>query len=84
MGNWFSKDKRGLLMGIWCCNANFGTIMGMQICHMVVFSYKASWENCFVITGFIFYSFGLCNLLFLNSSPEEAGYSSALLKPSKQ
>lgn len=35
MGNWFSKEKRGLLMGFWCCSSNFGTIIGMQICHMV-------------------------------------------------
>ena len=29
MGNWFGKGNRGLLMGIWACNANFGNIIGM-------------------------------------------------------
>lgn len=28
MGNWFGPGKRGLIMGIWAGNPNFGNIIG--------------------------------------------------------
>jgi OPA family glycerol-3-phosphate transporter-like MFS transporter 3 len=28
MGNWFSKDGRGLIFGIWAANASVGNILG--------------------------------------------------------
>ena len=27
MGNWFGKNRRGLLMGIWAINSNLGNIV---------------------------------------------------------
>jgi sugar phosphate permease len=26
-GNWFTKGKKGIIMGIWAINANFGNIV---------------------------------------------------------
>ena len=31
MGNWFGKGKKGLLMGIWATNGNFGNMIGYFI-----------------------------------------------------
>ena len=40
MKNWYGKSGRGLLMGIWASNANFGNFAGLQICHYLIIHYK--------------------------------------------
>lgn len=35
IGNWFSKDKKGLLMAIWAMNANAGNILASTFCNLL-------------------------------------------------
>lgn len=32
MGNWFGKDSRGILLGLWSINSNLGNILGYTFC----------------------------------------------------
>jgi len=34
MGNWFGKDSRGILLGLWSINSNLGNILGYAFCSL--------------------------------------------------
>lgn len=34
-GNWFEKNKKGCLMGVWAMNANFGNIIASNLCNLL-------------------------------------------------
>jgi OPA family glycerol-3-phosphate transporter-like MFS transporter 1/2 len=35
IGNWFGKERRGLLMGTWALNANIGNIVALVLCNIL-------------------------------------------------
>ena len=34
-GNWFEKNKKGLLFGFWAMNANFGNLIASNLCNLL-------------------------------------------------
>ena len=77
MGNWFSKQKKSLLMGLWAMNANFGNLTALIVCNILE-NYNCSWIINFVVTGCFALFVVAMILLFLRDKPpvqteEEAG-----------
>ena len=80
MGKWYDKEGRGMIMGFWAANDDFGIIIGLQVGHLFLHTYKYSWETYFYLTGSIMLFFGFYNLFFLRMTPEEAKLPTAELK----
>jgi sugar phosphate permease len=34
-GNWFKKNKKGLLFAVWAMNANFGNLIASNLCNIL-------------------------------------------------
>ena len=66
MGKWYDKEGRGMIMGFWASNDDFGIIIGLQLGHHLFHFYNFEWETYFYITGCIMLLFGLYNFFFLN------------------
>lgn len=69
-GNWFEKNKKGVLMGIWAMNANVGNIIGSSLCN-VLENNGISWIFNFVVTGLIAFGVAALIFLFLKEKPDE-------------
>jgi sugar phosphate permease len=69
-GNWFKKNKKGAIMGIWAMNANFGNIVASNLCNLLEEN-GVSWVWNFVLTGL--FAIGVAVLMFfvLKEKPEE-------------
>ncbi|XP_010934991.1 putative glycerol-3-phosphate transporter 1 [Elaeis guineensis] len=70
MGNWFGKNRRGLIMGIWNANTSIGSIAGSLIASALL---KYSWAWSFAIPGILMGCLGVIVFLFLPVSPEAVG-----------
>lgn len=46
ISNWFSVQKRGLVMGLWAPSAAVGNIVGQQIAGLYFDVLDFSWEQC--------------------------------------
>jgi sugar phosphate permease len=60
-GNWFSKNKKGVLMGIWAMNANVGNIIASNLCNLLQ-NNGISWIYNFLLTGA--FAFVVASLMF--------------------
>ncbi|CAK8694883.1 glucose-6-phosphate exchanger SLC37A2-like [Clavelina lepadiformis] len=68
MGNWFGKEKRGLIMGVWNSHTSFGNIFGSLIASAFV-SYN--WGLSFIVPGCIIGGIGVITFFTLIDSPED-------------
>jgi sugar phosphate permease len=69
-GNWFQKNKKGVLMGIWAMNANVGNIVASSICNMLE-EHQISWVWNFAVTGGFAVAVAILMLFLLKEAPEE-------------
>lgn len=69
-GNWFEKNKKGVLMGVWAMNANVGNIIASSLCNLLE-GHKLSWVWNFAVTGGFAIAVAVLMLLFLKEKPEE-------------
>nr|CAB3266253.1 sugar phosphate exchanger 2 [Phallusia mammillata] len=70
MGNWFGKNKRGLIMGIWNSHTSFGNIIGSVIASAFV---GWAWGYSFVVPGIIIGFLGVVTFFTLVEHPEDVG-----------
>ncbi|XP_010550584.1 PREDICTED: putative glycerol-3-phosphate transporter 1 [Tarenaya hassleriana] len=70
VGNWFTKKKRGLIMGIWNAHTSVGNIMGSLIAAAML---RYGWGWSFMIPGILIVFIGLVNFAFLPVNPESVG-----------
>ncbi len=71
MGNWFDKKSRGLLMGVWTGNTNFGDIIGYMISNLCLKTFKIGWQyTVFFCAGWLFIM-SLAFMLVLQPYPEK-------------
>uniref|UniRef100_H2YK13 Sugar phosphate exchanger 3 n=1 Tax=Ciona savignyi TaxID=51511 RepID=H2YK13_CIOSA len=64
VGNWFGKQRRGLIMGIWNSHTSFGNILGSVIASIFV---GYSWGLSFIVPGIIIATMGvICFLLMVD------------------
>ncbi|GMH04594.1 hypothetical protein Nepgr_006434 [Nepenthes gracilis] len=73
VGNWFGRDKRGLIMGIWNSHASFGNILGSIIAAWML---EFGWGWSFALPGLFLIFIGIVVYAFLVVSPEVAGFES--------
>lgn len=70
MGNWFGKNRRGLIMGFRNANTSIGSIAGSLIASALL---KYSWAWSFAIPGILMGCLGVMVFLFLPVSPQALG-----------
>ncbi|XP_075234455.1 major facilitator superfamily transporter 16 isoform X4 [Lycorma delicatula] len=70
MGNWFEKEKRGLIFGIWNSHTSIGNIIGSLIASYYL---EIDWSLSFIMPGLLMACIGFLNFLFLVSNPSDVG-----------
>lgn len=73
MGNWFGKNKRGLIMGVWNAHTSVGNIWGTLMASSVL---KYGWGWSFIVPGIAVITGGVVIFLYLAVDPEVAGLAS--------
>lgn len=71
VGNWFGKEKRGLIMGIWNSHTSFGNIIGSVLASWVL---ELGWGWSFVLPGLLVIFVGVFVFLFLVVRPQDLGF----------
>lgn len=69
MGNWFSKESRGLIFGIWCTCQNMGNIGGNLLANLLKSGFDMDWMWNFRTIGIIVGVFGVINFILLIDHP---------------
>ncbi|WRX35291.1 Major facilitator superfamily - like 10 [Theobroma cacao] len=71
VGNWFGKDKRGLIMGVWNSHTSVGNIIGSVVASGVL---EFGWGWSFLVPGVLVIVVGVLVFCFLVVSPDELGF----------
>ncbi|KAM7264365.1 hypothetical protein ACFE04_002048 [Oxalis oulophora] len=71
VGNWFGKDNRGLIMGIWNSHMSVGNIIGSVIASSVL---EFGWGWSFLVPGVLVILVGVLVFGFLVVRPEDLGF----------
>lgn len=72
VGNWFGKEKRGLIMGAWSSHTSVGNIMGSIIASSVL---GFGWGWSFVLPGILIMIIAVSVYLFLVVHPGNVGFN---------
>ncbi|KAK7100432.1 hypothetical protein V1264_023392 [Littorina saxatilis] len=70
MGNWFGKNSRGFVLGLWSASPSIGSILGALMVSAVV---DYGYEYSFLLTSSVLFAGGLVVLFGMVSSPREVG-----------
>ena len=82
LSNWYGKENRGLLMGIWTAHTSLGNILGSILAGIWV---EQAWGLSFIVPGAILGVVGILNLLFLIPFPEYVNcYDPMILRNGKE
>ncbi|XP_075967531.1 sugar phosphate exchanger 3 [Anarhichas minor] len=73
MGNWFGKQGRGFVFGLWSACASVGNILGAFLASSVL---KYGYEYAFLVTSVVQFAGGIVVFFGLLTSPKEIGLSS--------
>jgi len=71
--NWFPRQGRGLLIGIWAMNPSLGDIIGQQVFIACAGDSVSRWNVAFWVLGALVFTIGLINLIFLREYPSMLG-----------
>ena len=71
MGNWFGKNNRGMLFGIFASNTNVGNILAGLACNILISMPGFDWMWTWMTVNFSAGVLGALNLLFLIDHPEK-------------
>lgn len=74
VGNWFGKEKRGLIMGVWNSHTSVGNIIGSVVASGVL---EFGWGWSFVVPGILVILVGGFVFFFLVVSPGDLGFEAA-------
>lgn len=77
VGNWFSKSKRGLIMGVWNSNTSVGNILGSVLASAVL---EFGWGWSFVLPGILIILVGVLVFMFLVVDPKDLGFESPAME----
>lgn len=81
VGNWFGKDKRGLIMGVWNSHTSVGNVIGSVVASGVL---EFGWGWSFVVPGVLVIVVGMVVFMFLVVSPEDLGLGLELESPAME
>lgn len=78
MANWFGKDTRGLVMGIWNSHTSVGNILGSLISGAALsFGMNGNdWPAAFYLSGGLIAFMGIIILIFLPNHPHDVNLPS--------
>ncbi len=78
MGNWFPKNTRGLVMGVWNAHTSVGNIAGSLIsgAALGMGMHGNDWPAAFYLSGALIAAMGVVVFLFLPNKPEDVGLPS--------
>ncbi|XWS73019.1 hypothetical protein CRYUN_Cryun02cG0090000 [Craigia yunnanensis] len=79
VGNWFGKEKRGLIMGVWTSHTSVGNIIGSVVASGVL---EFGWGWSFLVPGVLVIIVGLLVFCFLVVSPDDLGFE--MMAPGKE
>ncbi|KAJ8916571.1 hypothetical protein NQ315_000215 [Exocentrus adspersus] len=79
MSNWFGKEKRGLIFGMWNSHTSIGNILGSLIAAEYV---EVDWALSFVMPGLYIGLAGFVIFLFLVVNPADVGCSTVNMERS--
>lgn len=71
VGNWFGKEKRGLIMGVWTSHTSVGNIIGSVMASGVL---EFGWGWSFLVPGVLVIVVGVLVFCFLVVSPDDLGF----------
>ncbi|ETV70561.1 hypothetical protein, variant [Aphanomyces astaci] len=77
MGNWFDKQERGAIMGLWSANASFGNIVGtavVALLYIAVPSKVIAWKSAVLVAGGLVAVQGWLVYAFLKPAPKSANH----------
>lgn len=72
MGNWFGREKRGFIFGVWNSHTSLGNILGSLVAAKYV---EYDWGLSFMVPGAIMGLVGFFVFLFLVPNPADIGCS---------
>ena len=80
MGNWFPKNSRGVVMGVWNAHTSVGNILGSLIsgAALGMGMNGADWPAAFYLSGALIAIMGVLVFCFLPNKPEDVGLPSVL------
>ncbi|KAK3926511.1 Glucose-6-phosphate exchanger SLC37A2 [Frankliniella fusca] len=70
VGNWFGKNKRGFIFGVWNSHTSLGNILGTSLASHYV---EYDWGLSFIMPGLVMAICGLIIFLFLAPHPKTVG-----------
>lgn len=73
--NWFPRQGRGFLIGLWASNPSVGDIIGEQLYLAITRNNFADWGYTFMVLGGLIFLMGLTNLVLLVEFPKSKGIS---------
>lgn len=73
MSNWFPKNKRGFLVGLWATANNVGNILGIQIAHGLIVLFDNKWQYLLMIISICIFCMAWVIFFFLVPEPEHVG-----------
>ncbi|XP_075246027.1 sugar phosphate exchanger 3-like [Convolutriloba macropyga] len=68
--NWFGKQRRGMVFGIWSASLSFGNIMSNLMC---LWSLQYGYSYCFAVNTFILTAALIFVICGMSQTPEELG-----------
>ncbi|KAK8602080.1 hypothetical protein V6N13_058260 [Hibiscus sabdariffa] len=71
VGNWFGKEKRGLIMGVWTSHTSVGNIIGSVVASGVL---DFGWGWSFLVPGVLVIVVAVSVFCFLVVSPDDLGF----------
>jgi sugar phosphate permease len=79
MGNWFSVQNRGKVLGLWIINTSIGGVLGSQITAGMVSS-GVQWQNALIFFLYLYAASLFLNINLLSEKPEGSELSHDLDK----
>ena len=73
MGNWFSKESRGIIFGFWCTCQNTGNIGGVILINALRSGAGMDWMWSLRIVGIWVGALAVLNFLLLVEDPKKVG-----------
>lgn len=71
VSNWFGKERRGLVLGIWGTCASTGNVIAAFLTSYLLTEHQLSWEATFAILGSCSFVMCLFTYLMLTEHPED-------------
>ncbi len=75
VGNFFSRQERGRVMGLWCTNYAFGGLVATPFAGWVAYDLFNDWRMAFFASAAVVTTVGVLIALFQRNKPEDIGLS---------